>query len=595
MSIAMDAATFALANDGVIYFDHYRQAGDADDTQSVYRALAKGKYVKGRGDRTYTFSDLTLTTNAVLDLTSCTVFRGSSGKYAVDLSAYHGELIGGDFVGQYRWARTTITAAAAIGAPSVTVADASKLQVGMYVVHASTFESYVEPNLITGIMGNVVSFDHPLRGAVSGGEAFHAGFPMIITKGGAVQGAMRNSYVRQCLFGVQTGAQGVAGGNTFTFFDGVRVSDYVGAAFIFADNSAGENVSNFLAAGGRTQTLSYTATAGQTRFAFPFEMTKRVWRWGTEPSIRATVNGTTLAVSSYTVDTATGEIVLSTPCAAGDAVVAMNIEVGAFGIMALGVTAIAASSIERMTAGLVITTVVGQFIEDAELGFIANVQTDTSGYAAALIRNSSSIHHRASDFLYSPKGVIYDGCTKCSLTGGFSTSQMPDADEFVVTSSKREIDIRTGSTGINVAWADWTSSTKTYASGALAVQTTAPVSLTPFGLSIGGVSTGRLALYGTTGNGLFQVSDDCQAVYLGGSGYNYFQATSPSATLRIGSVGSGGRMEFVVSGAVPYSIESNGRFIGPLPQATDNADAIAKGYAVGTWYKKPDGSHWERI
>jgi hypothetical protein len=589
----VDGLIDTLGNLAAPFIDAFREPGDPmdDDTPALLRAGAITRHVRGKPGKLYRFREAAFDANMYVNMVGCYLKRAPGARYIFDLGAYHGTIEGGDYLGDFGHVTTTVTANALIDVNTVTVASAAGLAIGMHVVHASAFEAGVEFNRIIDIAGTSITLQTPLRGAVTAGSRFLADFPLIRCAGPAqTTGSIRDCWIRQCLFGLQSGDETLGGLNSFSTFDNIRFSETVGSPLIFSARHAGENCVNFVANGSCTQTLTYSGNGETVRFAYPYRLTKQVWRWGSEPSIRLFVGDTQLTAAQYTIDIATGEVVANVaPVAGADNVRIVNDEMGAFGYVASGIYG-GPSSIERMTSGIVIGFTVGEFLENCELGFMANVQRDTCGYAAGIWRNCSHIHARAVDYLYSPFGLILDNCVNCSIND-FGTSLMPDGDEFVPTLNKTELVIRSNCSAVQVGWTSWASASGHIASYSHAsLQTIGGLSLTPAGLAIGGAVAGRASFYGTSGDGSLQIANDCKGLYFAGSGYHYLQAMAASATMRVGAPSAGGAFELVTGAGVALTGDGIGRLKAALlPVHADNAAALAASLPVHTLYKTATG------
>jgi hypothetical protein len=366
-------------------------------------------------------------------------------------------------------------------------------------------------------------------------------------------------WVRNCLFGVQKGQTGIAGGNSFGTITNIRVSEFIGAGLLLMGNNAGEAITDFVLDGGRTQVANYVAAPGQTRFAYPWLLSKIPSRWGSERSIRITVNGVAVAAANYTIDTGAAEVVLAAAPPAGAAVAVINYEYAAFGQWSNSAGRVAQSSLERQTSGVIIAVAIGSFIESSELGFFSNIIADTCSYAAALVSNSSDIHFRASSFYFSPFGIIIDStCSKCSVAA-FETSTIGDSEEFTPTTGKKEVVVETGATDINIDFLSWTSTNYAADIPASTMSSNRRVALAPSGLFIGAPPSSALADIRTSGgaNGLALTADG-NTLNFGNSGYNYFQNGFAGATMRIGAVGASSSTEITCGSGVALRANPNG-------------------------------------
>ena len=264
------------------------------------------------------------------------------------------------------------------------------------------------------------------------------------------------------------------------------------------------------------------------------------------------------------------EVVCTVAPAAAAAVQIQNYEYAAFGIVGQSISATSASSIERVTSSVILACNVGQFYDGCELGFLANVQSDTCGYCATLLYGCGDFHFRATDHLYSPFGIIIHGdCSNMSIAG-FSTSLLPDAAEFSITASKTELTVRAGATNIQVDYTSWTSkNSHTLSVGSATYPTGAGVRITPAGLAVGGSLSGLMALYGTSSRYAQITTAGDQFILGGGSGYKYMHGKGTTVTLQVGAPDAGGIVELTGGSGVRLRVDGSGRVLLPsLPTAS---------------------------
>lgn len=537
--------------------------GRSDDTQAFKLAMLYAKQVKTDAGRSYVVGELDIPINTQLDLTNSILLRKEGAKYAVGIKEFHGSLINGEINGQGKWSSTTVAVIAAAGDVAVTVADASAFQAGMRIFVASSWvDGGIDTNEISFVSGSTINLRKPLRGNLEVGAKFLGDFPLVQVSGNNnYAGSVKDIFVRNCLVGVQSGANNEAGGNDFTNFNGITVEDYIGAGLVVAGNSAAETFGTLALNGGRTSISQFVGDGSKVRFSVPYFLAKKVYRWGTEPSVRVFVSGTQLPITAYTVDLATMEVVLTTAPVVAAPIRVVNYEYAAFGIIGQSIAPISPSSVERVAEGIVICNNVGMFFDNCELGFFSNLQVDTSGYANVLLYGCSNFHFRGTDSLFAPFAMIFDGnCNNCSVAA-FATGLVPDSVEFVATANKKEIVVRDGAKNINIDYLSWASAGgykySVIPSSRPANNYGSLLTLTPEALAIGGAPSGRLMLYGSGGKNL-QVSDDCAQLTFMGSGYKYLGVPDQNSTMRVQATGSGSRVELAGPNGVRLAVNQFG-------------------------------------
>lgn len=553
------------------------QNGDA--TAAINAAFTKSKVVQLVPNGQYFVSDLAVPVNGVLDCRGAILKRSTGARYAVLLGSYHGRIINAEVNGDGTWQKSTFTAVAAAGATSVTLASTAGFLANMRVVFASAWaDGGIETNEIASVSGNTLTLKIALKGAIAVGDAILADFPLVNSSGGSsIYNSGSNLFIRNCLFCFESGKNDSAGNNNFSSYDTFMCEGYVGSALVVSPNTAAESFNVMHMSGGRTQTSSFIGDGTRVRFPIPYYLKKRVYRWGSEPSVRLIVGGAQQAATAYTVDMATFEVVANTAPGSGVQVQVANFEYSAFNVIGQSISPTAPSSIERLGSAIAICANVNLYFEGCELGFTSNVQADTAGYANSLLINCSNFHYRATDCLYAPFDFIFDNCTGCSLVG-FATSLLPDSAELTPTANKRELVVRANCRNITVDYLSWNSGSGYVRDVAAAASPSEAaygrkLAMTPDGIAVGGPASGLAMLYGSSGQ--VQVSADGQGLYFLLGGYKYLQATATNAVMRVGSTGSGGSLELTGASGVRVVLDGSGRVL--LPSIPTSASGLPSG------------------
>ena len=555
------------------------RADGSDSTQDFINAFSTSKKVTCQPGKTYYVSNLQIPVNGLLDLQGATLKRSVGANYAVIMDQYHGTIINGEINGDGLWKQSTFANADVSGVTNVTLANATGFQAGMRVVYSSQWaDGGIETNEIASISGNVLTLRLPTKGAIISGERILADFPLVNSSGSSsYYGFGSNLFIRNCLFCFESGKNASGGNNNFSAFDNFICEGYIGAALVLSPNSAAESFNTMHMNGGRTSTSNFTGNGSTNRFAIPYILKKKIYRWGSEPSVRYIVNGAQQPTSSYTIDLNTFEVVANIVPTNGSTIQIVNYEYAAFNIIGQAASPAAPSSIERLGSAIAIAANINAYFENCELGFFSNVQLDTAGYCNTLLVNCSNFHLRATDSLYAPFDFIFDGCNNCSLVG-FATSLLPDAAEFAVTANKRELIVRDTCRNITVDYLSWNSATGyTRAVSNLASPAEAAfgrkLALSEAGLAVGGPVSGKAMFYGSAGN--VQVPDDGQGLYFLLGGYKYIQANASNAVMRVGSVGSNGSLELTGASGVRIILDGPGRVL--LPSIPTSASGLPSG------------------
>ena len=564
---AQDAATYGqlLSASGGGSVDNYGAVGDgvADDTAAFVAAFAAHKYVFATGGKNYLIGDVAVPINGILDLRGAQVLRKNGSVNALNISAFRSSVVNGYISGNGFWRSSTLSAASA-GVTAVVVASAAGLAAGMKCFYESSWaKGGIEANEISSVVGTTVNLKLAVKGNIAANTRFLADFPIVKSGNSQYSGELGNVCIRNALVGFESGNNSTAGATTFLQGSNIFFEDIIGANLVVTANVAAENFISFRVNGGKTQTSTFAGTGSQVRFAVPWILARKCYRWGVEPTIRVFVNGTKLATTAYTVDLTSMEVVLNTAPALAAVVVVQNYEYAAFGILGLNIGQVQGSSVERLTAGLVLCCNIGSYYENCELGFIANVQNDTCGFAGTVLVNSRDFYIRAYDNLYSPFGVIIDeDCDNISLGGGWGTSLIPDSEELTPTVGKKELIVEALTSNVQIDYLSWHSKNgfsldvagNTYATGA-------SIYFLPNALAVGGVPSGLGMFYGTSSR-FAQITADADEVILGGgSGTKYFQGKGTNVTTRLGSPESGGKTELVCGVGVRLTVDDVGNVI----------------------------------
>lgn len=489
--------------------EDFGATGGSDDTAAFNAAFAASKTVACRPGRTYTIGDVAVPDNGTLDMRGAIIVRKVGANNALTMNSYRNAIRNGEIRGS-AWKSTTIASITTAGNTVINVADATGIVAGMRVFFPSAWaDGGIETNEIASVAVNAITLRKAIRGDVAVGANFLADFPVIRSSGSTYAGTFENVFIRNCLVGLQSGENSASGGNAFTNFDGVIIEDFIGAGLVIAGNIAAEDFGTFRLNSGKTSTSNYTGDGVTTTFEVPYLLAKKVYRWGSEPSIRLIINGVQQPVANYTVNTSAMTITVTSAPANGAAVQVQNYEYAAFGIVGQNISVTGPSSVERISNAIIVACNIGQFYDGCTLGFFTNLQSDTCGYCATLFYGSSDIHLRGTDHLFSPFGVIVNGdCSNMSLVGT-STGLIPDSSEFSITAGKTEIVVRSGATNINVdllSWSSKNSYTKSIANGTL------PSSSSLYASVLSQI--GALPLAGGSMTGQFTVSYATPQMYL---------------------------------------------------------------------------------
>lgn len=575
VNVDSDTITFTLAAIALTEganVDDFGAVGDGvtDDTAAFTAALASSKRVTLSANKTYVVGDVSVPENTQLDLNNAIVKRKSGASHALIVASYKATLCNGEVQGG-SWFAGTTSALSSAGASTITLTSVTGLAVGMRCFYASSWsDGGIEANEVSGInpVTKVVTLSNVLKGNVASGAKVVADFALVKVAGSSLYAArIENLFVRNFCVGVQSGQNGAAGASSFSKFDGLMFEDFCGAALVIAGNNAGEDFTHVRINGGDTQVANYTGNGSNKRFAVPYNIAKKVYRWGSEPTIRYLVNGVQRPVTDYTVDTSSMEVVAVTAPANGATVQVQHYEYSAFGVLGQNISISGPSSVERISNALVLACNVGLYLEDCTLGFFSNIQSDTCGYAGALVIDGGDLHFRACDFLYSPFGIIFNNGVSNSSVGAFSTSLIPDADEFSTTGSKTELTVRAGSVNIQVDYSSWASKNLyTRSVSSSTYPDSADLYLTPDGIALGGVPSGRAVFYDSAGAAYVQVDDTAQFIYMGGTGTTKaVEATGANKILRVGNLSTGGAVQLACGAGVKLQIDGSGRVIVDLP------------------------------
>lgn len=568
-SIANQALT-TVARTDVALVDAYGAVGDGvtDDSAAFAAAAAASKTYVCTPNKTYVVGDHSVPVNGKLDLQGAIVKRKAGARNAVRCENYRSSLVNGEVQGDGAWFATTFSAGASAGGAVVALTSVTGLVVGMACFYPSAWaKGGIEANEILSIAGLNVTLKKNLRGNVSSGGKFLADFPIVKIGGGQYAGDVQNLFVRNFLLGMESGNNGSSGGNAFTGFGSIKFEDYVGAALKVSANVAAEDFSTILCNGGKTLASNYTGDGSTVRFAIPYNLAKKCYRWGTEPSIRLLVNGTRLPVADYTLDLATMEVVADVAPVNGATVQVQNYEYAAFNVLGQNIVKTQGSSIEGMNSVLGLAANIGAFFDGCELGFFSNFRMDTCGYAPLVLSGCDGMYFGSVYALYSPFGIIVEAsCSNISFGGQIGTSLIPDADEFSVTSGKTEIIAEAFATRIHINFLGWMSKdghTLSYADAIYSLES--KTHFQPNGLAVGGVPSGLACFYGT-GSRFVQVTEPAdEIVFDGGTGDRYVQAKATNSTLRVGALGSGGRTELTCPNGVKLTLTATGAIVVVVP------------------------------
>lgn len=426
--------------------EHCGDVGNgADDTAAFVAARAIGRKIVCDRTKTYALNNFRNTT--LLDGGGATFKRVAGAECAFDNSSTLSKLINCNFDGDVFDANGKIDPAKAAvstvvdwpAANQITVADGTKFKAGMTVFFGSTPRLATAtlsgtPQSMAGrvasVAGNVITLEQSIGGLVKVGAKIIGDFPLVKMSRYSFHDGISGCSFRRFIVGLETSAYlGTAVGNAFPIFTDIQFYNFCGTGVVQTAGFAGETMATCHLNGYNTVTKTHTATAGQTRFAYDWNVTPKCHRGGAEISIRATVNG---VAATATVDESTQEIVLSTPASAGDTVVVRNSEFSPRLFLAHGVVSSGASSIGRFNSNVGITAEVGIEIygdgigATVELAFLSGVQIDTCSFIGLWLRDANNIYVNGSSFIFCRYPVVLSGASRNIFMSPLHTDIMPN-------------------------------------------------------------------------------------------------------------------------------------------------------------------------
>ena len=422
--------------------------GVTDDTAAFEAANSSGRSVMCDGTKTYLLNAFKIAASTVVDFSGAIVRRVDRASCAVDASSTNGRFVNANFDGNVfdgdgladgsKVASSTVVSWPASN--QIEVANGTNFAVGQTAFFgatprlATTTLSGTPSSLagrIASVSGNTLTLEQDMGGSVLVGAKIIADFPLVHLGQNSFRNSVTNCSFRRFIVGLETAATSAnVVGNALPLLTNLQFYNFTGAAIVQTAGFAGETLLGCHLNGFKSVSRTHTATAGQTRFAYDWNVSSKCHRGGGENTITATVNGTSAAA---TVDETTQEIVLSSAAADGDTVVVKNSEWSPRLILAQGVSG-GPSSIGRVSTNLLITAEVGIEIYGdassggtAELAFINGTQVDGCSFAGIWIRDTDNIYLNGSSFLFCRYPVIVAENSANVFMSPLHTDIMPDS------------------------------------------------------------------------------------------------------------------------------------------------------------------------
>ena len=436
--------------DGDVYAEHFADPVGAggNDTAAFAAALSWSARVVGAPGKTYILGDLGLSgTRRVLDLRGCTVKRLAGASRAIDVTGAFSELLIGTvdtaevIDATTRKANPALVFASTItgitGARTMTVSSVVGAKVGMWVFfenapRAATLTQSPRPqeaaNYIVSIVGNTLTLGHDIDGAFVSGSRIVGDFGMIRVRAFA---ARVQADIRNCVVGFEIGSNsGSSAGTTNAKISGL-VERVVGAGVVHTVNSAAEMSDKLTVLGGLNVDITHVAGAGQTVFAYDWNVSRRIHRGGDERSLSVTVNGSSRSIAS--IDQDAGTVTLATPVSAGDSVRVRNLEYVARGFF-YGGEGGSINGAGLLSNGIVLSASVGwevrseiSTVEDEATGGVkysnaVNVTLDTCSYIGLWQRGGTGFDFNGVKTTFATYPVVIsDGARNCALSNMATT------------------------------------------------------------------------------------------------------------------------------------------------------------------------------
>lgn len=423
---------------------------DVDDTGAITRALTRSRNLLFASSKTYICGDITVPPGAIFSVGRGTTFRRAVGKRTIfKLNGGYANIRSARFEGS-AFDASGLADPAVVGVGKVAAStsttitvrpgEGARFRAGMWLfVDASAAKGAAEARRITDVTGDTITLHRAFDGVIAQGAKVLADTPLIEVGVFGYAAAVEGSVFRNFIVGVTTGVQAPASaGNSCPRLTNCDFEQYTGAAIIQMEGCAGELLQGSRLDGAHTVSVSRSATAGQTVFAYD---------WNVSPYLhRANVNDVTLTVSKngtalvyktdYTIDPSAGTVTLAAPAAQGDVIVTRNSEWSPRGMLCDGqagkVNGMGVSGATVMLGHAIGVDIVGAppgggGVEYLNLfGFVI----DTCSYACVRANKTRGVNIHASSLLYAPYSLIVGSECRGLFVSSFSTSLMPASDIF---------------------------------------------------------------------------------------------------------------------------------------------------------------------
>ena len=368
---------------------------------------------------------------------------------------------------------------------TVTSTHGTRFRVGMTAFWDSLFAPGAsDTGRIIDITGDTLTFNRNFKFDPVLNSKIIADFPLIKMDKGTFASTAENVVMRRFIVGIKTAGTDGSAGNAAPFIGQIRAEVYTGAALLQMENMAAEMVGNIQIDGSNTVRTTTTASNNQTIFNYNYNVTPYMHRYGSEPSITATVNGVPRTISSINTDPLTRTVTLSSPCSNGDVVIVSNREWSPRGLLYDGVD----GSVSGMgiASNIVILGVsIGCHIRGGTNGVqylsLRNATIDTCSYSCLVIEDTNNIDINSCNLWYAPYPVRIIGTSNVVSLKSIWTTIMPSGDILNPGSdrpSRCNIHVDNTCTNIYVDRNSWSSTTNTIVdTGNIIVWTRRPILL----------------------------------------------------------------------------------------------------------------------
>lgn len=470
-------AALASPTDQPLSVEEFGALGDGttDDTAAFVLARAASATVVLQAGKIYLLNAWAPGSRTAVIGNGARIRRAAGATCAINWSNTYGSLDNVTFDQDIKLASglvdpTKAAVSTVVSFPTTTtiaVTSAATFVAGMTVFFESTALCREEANVILSVNTgtNVLTVQQVIVGSAVVGGKILADFPLLSMGNGTFRSTMTRVHFQRFVVGMQTGT-GVASSNAAPLMSNVSWGDFIGAAWTQRESFGVEIISNFAVSGGTTKTVTYTATAAQTQFAYLWDISPRSHKAG-DQTVTVTSNGVTLTeTTQYTVtDTAgNGYITLVTPATVGDTVVVRNTEKAARGFFFCGISG-SINSAGRMTNGVILDCSTGAEVHGGTAGieymYGAAVTIDGSTHCGLWLRNVANMELTGWSLLYSPYPLIIDSsCANIQLSPlRTSVKTSGDIHNAAAYPSRAAITVESGATKIRIPAATWSDST----------------------------------------------------------------------------------------------------------------------------------------